>query len=311
MSASTAGRSQVTNVMTIDVEEYFHVSAFGQVVDPGRWAAMESRVVPTTDRLLAMFAAHGARATFFVLGWVAERHPALIRRIAEAGHEIASHSHWHRLVYDLTPEEFRADLRQSKRAIEDACGVEVVGYRAPSFSVTARSLWAFDVLAEEGYRYDASVFPILHDRYGIPSAPRHPHVVSRQSGELVEMPGSTALIGRARVPIGGGYFRWLPYSGTAWAIRRVNTSEGLPCVFYLHPWEIDPDQPRIDVDAPTRWRHYMGLRHTEARLARLLREFRWGTARDRLLTGSPVLPRNSYETIDGPARPALVGTEYS
>jgi polysaccharide deacetylase family protein (PEP-CTERM system associated) len=310
MSAPAGHRPPPVNVMTVDVEEYFHVSAFGQVVDRGRWDAMESRVVPATDRLLEMFAAHGVHGTFFVLGWVAERHPALVRRIADAGHEIASHSYWHRLVYDLTPDEFRADLRRARQAIEAACGVEVIGYRAPSFSLTERSLWAFDVLAEEGYRYDASVFPIWHDRYGIPSAPRHPHVVSRGTDEVIEMPGSAALIGRGRVPIGGGYFRWLPYACTAWAIRRVNESEGLPCGFYLHPWEIDPDQPRIAVDTVTQWRHYTGLQRTEARLARLLREFRWGTVRDRLLTGNPVLPRHSYESLPVAAQPDLVGPQY-
>ena len=307
MAAPVSGGTPRRNVMTVDVEEYFHVSAFDHVVDRGRWDAMESRVVRSTDRLLDMFAAHDVRATFFILGWVATKHPALIQRIAQGGHEIASHSYWHRLVYDLTPEEFRADLRQARRAIQDACGVEVVGFRAPSFSLTSRSLWAFDVLAEEGYRYDASVFPIWHDRYGIPSAPRHAHVVARGSRELVEMPSSTALVGRARVPIGGGYFRWLPYAGTAWAIRRVNVAEGLPCAFYLHPWEIDPHQPRIDVDAPTRLRHYMGLQRTEARLARLLKEFHWGTVRDTLLIDAATLPRRSYDGLDAALPAAVAG----
>ena len=270
----------ILNAMTIDVEDYFHVSAFAKVVRPHAWDGYASRVERNTDRLLAMFAEARVRATFFVLGWVAERHPGLVRRIAQAGHEIASHSYAHQLVYDLDREDFRADLRRARRIIEDLSGRPVRGFRAPSYSVTERSLWALDVLIEEGYTYDASVFPIHHDRYGIPSAPRHAHRVLRPAGSLIELPGSTATVGPARVPIGGGYFRLLPYSLTTWAIGQLNRSDRRPAMFYLHPWEIDPDQPRLAASSVSRWRHYNNLAATEPRLRRLLADFEWGAIED-------------------------------
>ncbi len=265
------------NVLTVDVEDYFHASAFAPVAPRDQWPQFESRVVRNTDRLLEMFARAGARATFFVLGWVAQREAALVRRIAEAGHELASHSYWHRLVYDLTPAEFRQDLRQARDVIEQAAGVPVRGFRAPSFSVTRRSLWAFDVLAEEGYAYDASIFPIRHDRYGIPDAPRHPHWIERPAGQVLELPGTTVCYGRFRLPIGGGYFRLLPYELTRRAIRRLNASERQAAIFYVHPWEIDPDQPRLHASRLTRWRHYNQLGRTAARLERLLNDFQWNS----------------------------------
>jgi polysaccharide deacetylase family protein (PEP-CTERM system associated) len=269
----------IVNAMTIDIEDYFQVSAFAPMVSPDAWGTFESRVAANTDRLLAAFAAAKVRATFFVLGWVAEQHPALIRRIAEAGHELASHSHWHGLVYDLTPESFRADLRRARHAIEDASGVTVRGFRAPSFSITERSLWALDVLIEEGHTYDASVFPVRHDRYGIPSAPRHAHRVHRGAGSIVELPGSTAMVGPARVPVGGGYFRLLPYAVTRWAVRQLNDA-AQPAMFYLHPWEIDPLQPRLEAPLLSRLRHYNQLAATEHRLLQLLADFRWGAIED-------------------------------
>lgn len=265
------------NVMSVDVEDYFHVSAFEGVALRAEWASYESRVVANTDRLLDLLAVSSARATFFVLGWVAERHPRLVRRIAAEGHELASHSYWHRLVYTLAPDEFREDLRRARRAIEDAAGVGVRGFRAPSYSITARSLWAFDVLIEEGYEYDASVFPIRHDRYGIPTAPRAPYVVTRPGGSILEVPGTTGLVGNIRLPIGGGYFRLMPYPYTRWVMRQLNTIEHRPAVFYLHPWEIDPAQPRIAASTISRWRHYNRLHRTEDRLRQLLADFRFDT----------------------------------
>jgi polysaccharide deacetylase family protein (PEP-CTERM system associated) len=275
-----ASLDRVTNVMSVDVEDYFHVSNFASVVPRELWSAFPSRVERNTERLLEMFQAARITATFFVLGWVAERHRALVRRIAESGHEIASHGHGHELVYAQTPTEFREDVRRSKRVLEDNCGQRVEGYRAPSFSITPRSLWAFDVLVEEGYRYDSSVYPIHHDRYGIPDAPRHAYAVRGGAGTLLEVPGSTVRIGALNLPIGGGgYFRLLPYSWTRWGIGLLNRVEHRPAIFFLHPWEIDPDQPRLPGGLLPRFRHYRNLHRTEVRLRRLLEEFRFGPMR--------------------------------
>jgi polysaccharide deacetylase family protein (PEP-CTERM system associated) len=271
------GRSAIVNAMTIDVEDYFHVSVFDGVVPRSRWTTLESRVCRNTDRLLAMFSEHDVTATFFVLGWVAERFPALVARIAALGHEVASHGYSHRLIYDQTPAAFRDDVRRAKTILESATGRPVLGYRAPSYSITPRSLWALDVLIEEGYLYDASIFPIRHDRYGIPTSPRHPYVITRVSGSLLEAPGSTTRLPLMNVPIaGGGYFRILPYQWTRWGIRRVNRTERRPVIFYLHPWEIDPAQPRLDAGFVSRFRHYRNLEKTDQRLRRLLGDFRFG-----------------------------------
>jgi polysaccharide deacetylase family protein (PEP-CTERM system associated) len=275
VAAGTRGASSIANVMSIDVEDYFQVSAFEGVVPRERWDSCESRVVGSTSRLLDLFAEYDVHATFFVLGWVAERHPALVRRIADLGHELASHSYWHRLVYDMTPDAFREDLGHARNVIQQAAGVAVRGFRAPSYSVIERSLWALDVLVEEGYAYDASIFPIRHDRYGIPKAPRHAYRHCSGGRSLLEVPGSTALVGTVRVPIGGGYFRLLPYATTRWAIGAINRKEQRPAVFYLHPWEIDPQQPRLQAGRVTSWRHYNGLEEAESRLRRLLADFRW------------------------------------
>jgi polysaccharide deacetylase family protein (PEP-CTERM system associated) len=266
----------VVNMMTIDVEEHFHASVFEGVVPRHQWDDLESRVSGNVDRLLDTLDSNGVHATFFVLGWVAERVPGLVRRIASCGHEVASHGYAHELVYGNTPEAFRADLRRAKRAIEAAAGVPVIGYRAPSYSVTARSLWALDILIEEGYEYDASIFPIHHDRYGIPSSPRHAYRVWRRHGALWEIPGSTVRVAGLNLPVaGGGYFRLAPYAWTRWGIERVNRLEGQPVIFYLHPWEIDPRQPRFPVSTLKRLRHYANLGRTEARLERLLSDFRF------------------------------------
>jgi polysaccharide deacetylase family protein (PEP-CTERM system associated) len=266
------------NAMTIDVEDYFHVSAFADVVPQSQWLSYESRVCRSTARLLDILEQAGVHATFFVLGWVAEQFPELVKRIHGAGHELASHSYDHGLVYAKNPESFRADLRRAKRVIEDASGVAVSGYRAPSYSVVDQSLWALDVLIDEGYTFDSSIYPIRHDRYGIPTWPRHAHRVERGGGGLWELPGSTVRHLGTNFPMGGGgYFRLLPYGWTSQGIRRLNEVEGRPAIFYLHPWEVDPEQPRLRASALSRFRHYTNLDQTESRLRRLLREFRFGT----------------------------------
>ena len=231
-----------------------------------------------TDRLLAMLGEADVHATFFVLGWVAERFPELVRRIQQGGHELASHSYDHGLVYDKTPDQFRQDLRRAKTAIEQASGLAVTGYRAPSFSVVERSLWALDVLVDEGYTYDSSIYPIRHDRYGIPAWPRHIHRIERPPVACGSCPDSTVRHAGMNLPMGGGgYFRLLPYRWTSMGIRRLNDHEGQPAVFYLHPWEIDPEQPRLNAGALSRFRHYRNLAAHRARLRRLLKEFRFGT----------------------------------
>jgi polysaccharide deacetylase family protein (PEP-CTERM system associated) len=267
----------VVNAMTIDVEDYFQVSAFEDRVCRTEWHTFNSRVCRNTDRLLEIFDEARLLGTFFVLGWVAERFPDLVRRIAAAGHEVASHGYEHQLVYSLTPRQFRDDVRRAKAALECAAGTAVLGYRAPSFSITNRSLWALDVLIEEGYAYDASIYPIHHDRYGIPDWPRHPHRVERANGSLWEIPGSTTRWAGMNLPIGGGgYFRHFPYGWTRHGIRRLNETEGRPAIFYLHPWEIDPEQPRVASTGLTRMRHYWNLDKTETRLRRLLADFNFG-----------------------------------
>jgi polysaccharide deacetylase family protein (PEP-CTERM system associated) len=283
----------VVNAMTVDVEDYFQVSAFDTVVPRRSWDTMESRVVRNTERLLGMFDEHRVRATFFVLGWVAERYPELLRTIAGCGHEIASHGYGHGLVYEQSAEAFREDIRRSKATIEAACAVAVRGYRAPSFSITMRSLWALDILIEEGFEYDASIFPIHHDRYGIPSSPRHPYRIERGAGSLVEAPGSTTSWGPFNMPVaGGGYFRILPYAWTKWGMRRINHRDARPAIFYIHPWEIDPGQPRMAAGRMSRFRHYRNLDRTEGRLRRLLADFRFDTLRS--LVADSTLPTASF-----------------
>jgi polysaccharide deacetylase family protein (PEP-CTERM system associated) len=296
---------RIINAMTIDVEDYFHASALAGAAPISRWEQLDSRVEANTDRLLAMFDRAGVRGTFFVLGWVAERFPALTRRIHAAGHEVASHGYWHQLIYDLSPERFREDVRRAKALLEDQTGAAVRGYRAPSYSITRRSLWALDVLIEAGYEYDASIFPIRHDRYGVPDAPRHPHLLSRDRGALIEAPPSTVRLAGANLPIaGGGYFRLLPYAWTRWGIAHVNRAEQRPVIFYLHPWEIDPDQPRLPASAVSRLRHYRNLRVTAARLERLLRDFAFGPLADLLRAATPLAAAHSPAS----SKPAAVVT---
>jgi len=271
-------RQPIVNALSVDVEDYFQVSAFERIVSRQTWQTFDSRVTSNTHRLLDLFDETGVKATFFTLGWIAEHHPQLVREIATRGHEVASHGYHHQLIYTLTPEQFRQDVRSAKAALEDTIGASVVGFRAPSFSIVASSLWALDVLIEEGYIYDTSIFPIHHDRYGIPGAPRHMHRIDRSAGSIIEMPASTVRVGPFNLPIaGGGYFRLLPYGVTRWGIRRVNTVDRAPVVFYLHPWEVDPDQPRMAVGATTRWRHYSGLDQVVERMRRLVRDFQFDT----------------------------------
>jgi polysaccharide deacetylase family protein (PEP-CTERM system associated) len=270
----------VVNAMTVDVEDYFHVSVFDGTLPRHEWSQLESRVSANTRRLLDIFDDTGVRATFFVLGWVAERNPGLVQTIAARGHEVASHGFAHRLVYDQTREAFRQDIRRAKALLEDASGSAVLGYRAPSYSITPRSLWALDVLIEEGYAYDTSIFPIRHDRYGIPVSARHPYVLQRPAGRLIELPASTVRVGPVNLPVaGGGYFRILPYAWTRWGIARLNRVERRPAIFYLHPWEIDPAQPRLRAGALGRFRHYRHLAETENRLRSLLRDFSFAPLR--------------------------------
>lgn len=271
-----ARKVEVVNAMSVDVEDYFQVSAFERVAARADWCGFESRVVNNTHQLLEIFHRHGVRSTFFVLGWVAQRFPFLIKEIAGLGHEVASHGFNHELVYSLTPAQFREDVRRAKHTLEQAAGVAIRGYRAPSFSIVTDTQWALDVLIEEGHEYDASIFPIHHDRYGIPDAIRHAHTLTRPAGTIVEVPGSTVQIGGTNLPIaGGGYFRLLPYAWTRWGINQVNRVERKPVTFYLHPWEIDPGQPRLKVSLVTALRHYTGLEAARARLERLLDDFRF------------------------------------
>ena len=269
------GRTALMNALTVDVEDYFQVSALAPQIDRSTWEGRECRVERNVDRLLSLFSDRGAHATFFALGWIAERYPHLVRQIVAAGHEIASHGYGHLRCTDQSPADFRDDVRRAKDLLEDLAGQRVLGYRAPSFSIGAGNQWAFDVLLEAGYRYSSSVYPVRHDHYGMPDAPRFAY--DARPG-LREIPiTTTRLLGRNLPAGGGGYFRLAPYRLSRWALRRVNTIDQRPVIFYLHPWEIDPGQPRIPgTSLKTRFRHYVNLHKTESRLGRLLRDFRWG-----------------------------------
>ncbi len=265
----------IVNAMTVDVEDYFHVSGFAGLVRPEDWPRFESRVEGNTRKLLEIFATHKVSATFFVLGWVAERNPTLVQAIHRAGHEVACHGYTHTLVYQSTPEDFRKDVRRAKKLLEDVAGTPVDGYRAPSFSIVKSSLWALDILGEEGFHYDSSIFPIRHDRYGVPDAHRFPHRCQTRNGNgLAEFPISTSRVWGVNLPVGGGgYFRLLPYAMTRWAIQRLNNVEQRPAVVYIHPWELDPAQPRVPGPLVGRFRHYVNLHTTESKLHRLLDGF--------------------------------------
>jgi polysaccharide deacetylase family protein (PEP-CTERM system associated) len=275
-TATDAGAT--LNAFTVDVEDYFHVAALASAVSRESWPTREYRVTGNTERLLGLLDEKGIHGTFFVLGWVAERSPELIRRIAAAGHEVACHGYSHELIYRQTREQFREETRRAKGLLEEATGGSVLGYRAASFSIVRSTLWALDDLIDLGFQYDSSIFAIRHDRYGIPGASPIPGRITAPSGRsLLEFPMSPASFLGLKVPVtGGGYFRILPYSLTRAGLRRINAA-GRPFSFYLHPWEIDPDQPRISVGAFSRFRHYTNLHRCEDRLRRLLREFRFGS----------------------------------
>jgi len=269
---------------TIDVEEYFQVSALESHVPRERWADMESRVCGSMETLISLLDEHDVRATCFVLGWIAERHPALVRALADAGHEIASHGWDHRRVTDQTPDQFRDSVRRSKQLLEELTGAEVTGFRAPSFSIVPGREWALDVLVEEGYRYDSSLFPIRRRGYGYPGTARDPHWIARPAGRLMEIPPTTiARFGMTIPAAGGGYFRIFPYSLIRAALKDAER-RGVPGTFYIHPWELDHGQPRLRVPLSTRLRHYSGLEHTVPRLRRLLKEFRFRPIADQALS---------------------------
>jgi polysaccharide deacetylase family protein (PEP-CTERM system associated) len=287
VAPASGGQMQgVRNAMTVDVEDYFQVQAFAARVDRQQWQAYPGRVVANTNRVLDIFEQAGIFATFFTLGWVGERHPDLVRRIVERGHEVASHGYSHVPVHEQSVEDFRSDVRRTKRLLEDVAGKAVKGYRAASFSIGANTLWALDVLAEEGYAYSSSIFPVVHDFYGMPSAPRF--AFKPQRGSFLEVPLTTIVAFGRNIPCsGGGYFRLAPYALSRWALGQVNKRDRQPCVFYFHPWEIDPDQPRIEgVSVKSRLRHYLNLRRMEARLRRLLVDFRWARMDEVFLSDS-------------------------
>jgi polysaccharide deacetylase family protein (PEP-CTERM system associated) len=270
------------NALTIDVEDYFQVNAFARHVRRDEWDSFPLRVDGNTRRILELLDSFGIKATFFILGWVAERLPALVREIHARGHEVACHGYGHELIYGIGPDSFRQDIRKAKRILEDICGEKVQGYRAPSYSITKQSLWALDILIEEGFSYDSSIFPVMHDTYGIPDSQRFPHLIRRPAGSIMEFPLTTLplrLAGREyRLPIaGGGYLRLFPAHLIGGGIGRINRIEKQPAVLYFHPWEIDPDQPRIKAGMKSRFRHYLNLKKTEGKLRSILSGLQFGT----------------------------------
>jgi polysaccharide deacetylase family protein (PEP-CTERM system associated) len=280
------------NAFTVDVEDYYHVSAFEGHIPRTRWRDYESRVVASTHRILQLLDRHQTAGTFFVLGWVAHHCPELVRDIQRAGHEIGCHSYWHRLIYNMTPEEYREDLDLSCKAIHDVTGQQTIAYRAPSFSVTSRSLWALDLLREAGFEYDSSIFAVRHDRYGIPNANPILHRRTTAAGDLWEFPPSVMPIAGFNLPVsGGGYFRLYPLRMTIHALDRINRCQQQPFMFYVHPWELDPEQPKIAAGSRfSRHRHYVNLGSTERKLDRLLSRFRFGRMSDAIGEASRQMP---------------------
>ena len=264
----------VTNALTIDVEDYFQVSPFAPHIPRNEWPTRECRVERNVDRILALLDEHGTKATFFTLGWIAERYPEIVRRIVAEGHELASHGYGHERASEQTESAFFSDINLAKLILEDLVGTEVKGYRAPSFSIGQNNLWAFECLERAGYQYSSSIYPIRHDHYGMPDAPRHAHAI----GGLLEIPATTLRFFNRNWPAsGGGYFRLMPYGVSRWMLQRINRTDRLPAVFYFHPWEIDKEQPRIPgTSYKTRFRHYVNIGRMESRLQRLLADFQWG-----------------------------------
>jgi polysaccharide deacetylase family protein (PEP-CTERM system associated) len=295
----------VRNVITVDLEDYFHPSELAK--DVGCWSGFRSRIDVGTNFLLDLLASRNTKATFFVLGWVAETNPQLVRRIAEAGHEIGCHSYAHRLVYNLTPGEFRDDTERAMRAIEDAGCVTPRLYRAPSYSIMAKSFWALDILASLGFTHDSSIYPIVHDRYGVPGFPRFAQTIETPSGPLMEVPIATVRLSENNIaPVGGGaYLRLFPYRYTAAGIRKINNTEGQPACIYTHPWELDPDQPRLTRSFLSRARTYAGLGSMKTKLTRLLEDFEFSTVGSVHPVGRQ--PRQPMEReLSIPARAAAV-----
>jgi len=282
---AVAADGGIVNALTIDVEDYFQVSAFASHIKRDDWDRLPCRVERNVERILGLLADGGVHATFFTLGWIAERYPALVRRIADAGHEVASHGFAHRRATDQAPDEFLADIRLAKAVLEDITGRDVVGYRAPSFSIGPANPWAFECIARAGYRYSSSVYPIRHDHYGAPDADRFAH---ESIPGLLEVPIATVRMLNANWPAGGGgYFRLLPYRVSRWSLARINDRDLRPAMFYFHPWELDPAQPRVEgAGLKTRFRHYVNLHRTEQRLMRLVRDFRWDRADRVFLAGT-------------------------
>jgi polysaccharide deacetylase family protein (PEP-CTERM system associated) len=274
--------NKIINALTVDVEDYFQVSAFAGNINPRNWDNHESRVEANTTRILELFEQFDYKATFFVLGWVAERQPALVKAIHDSGHEIACHGYSHQLIYNQSPDVFRKETVKAKAILEDIIQESVDGYRAASYSITQQSMWALDILAEAGFTYDSSIFPVRHDRYGIPGAEDKPHLLTTPVGhELVEFPISTRDYFGYRLPVGGGgYFRIYPYAFSRMALKSINDKLAQPFIFYLHPWEVDPGQPKINTHWLSRFRHYNNLHKCEARLTKLLNDFRFSTVKD-------------------------------
>ena len=297
------------NALTVDVEDYFHVAAFASNIHRDSWGSLESRVVNNTRKLLTLFDQFDVRATFFVLGWVAEKHPELVREIAAGGHEIACHGYSHRLVYEQSREEFYEETLRAKNILENIIGSAVSGYRAASYSIVRETLWALDTLLELGFVYDSSIFPVHHDRYGIPGAERLPHrLATPNKSVIVEWPISTAEAFGLRLPVsGGGYFRLLPYWFTRWGLASINRRDRKPFIFYLHPWEVDPDQPRVPASSLSRFRHYTNLDKCEARLRRLLGEFQFGTVNEGLVKLGLLPDGNANPLARSPAAPKILG----
>lgn len=276
------------NALTIDVEDYFNVSGFESRIKFEDWSKFESRVEANTEKLLSILSEFDVKATFFVLGWIAEKYPKLVRQIQVEGHEIASHSYAHRLIYRQTEKEFREDLRRSKGLLEEITGERVIGYRAPSYSIVKDSLWALDILMEEGFLYDSSIFPIRRDRYGIPDGNRFSYMIhGKNGGSILEIPLSTVVILNSNIPVaGGGYMRLFPYRFVRWGLKRINEKEKEPAVIYFHPWEIDADQPRLQGSLISRFRHYICLEKTEPCIRALLRDFKFDRMKDIWMRGS-------------------------
>lgn len=289
----------VVNALSFDIEEYFHASALARAFEGARWDDLPVRIVANMDLLLDILDRKGVKATFFFLGWVARRHPRLVSMSASRGHEVACHGLSHTLVYRQTPAEFAAETAEAKKILEDLAGEPVGGYRAASFSITTRSIWALEILADMGFAYDSSIFPILHDRYGIPGAPRMPYRVNLADGKsLVEFPPSTMRIAGVTLPVGGGgYFRLFPYGYTRFGLRRLNRAEGMPMMFYSHPWEIDMQQPRGKVSALTKIRHYHNLGKVQPRLEAMLSAHRFATVSQVLAGRSADLPVHRFGLV--------------